>query len=116
VSQGGEIVNAKPCFVEVQASDYLQRPCLPGKTMDEMKFVLTLALILTFSPRRRNSFCASLFYRQSVRPIPPQVFQRDGGHFSLSTNGVGGEGRGEVVRECMTLDFGLRASDFKLFP
>jgi hypothetical protein len=34
-------------------------------------------------------------------------FQRDGGRFSLSANGVGGEGRGEVVRE-PKMDFSRR--------
>jgi hypothetical protein len=40
---------------------------------------LTLALNLTFSPRRRKRHYTLVYYRQTVRPTQSQVFQRDGG-------------------------------------
>jgi hypothetical protein len=45
---------------------------------------LRLALILAFSPRRRNSLCTSSFSRLTIRPIQSRVFQRDGERFSFS--------------------------------
>jgi len=44
----------------------------------------TLALILTFSPRRRNSNWASPMLWITVRQIQPQVFRWDGERFSFS--------------------------------
>ena len=49
------------------------------------KFVISPALILTFSPRRRNSICAALYLRTVVLRIQRQIFERAGEGFSLSS-------------------------------
>src|ERR1017187_11041460 len=53
----------------------------------QLIFGLLLALILTFSPRRRNCFRAFPFSRQSVRPIPPPVFPKTRRAFLLLPRG-----------------------------
>jgi hypothetical protein len=49
-----------------------------------------------FPPGRRNRLGASPFSRLTIRPIQSQVFQRDGGRFSLSS-----EERAGVERETL---------------
>src|ERR1035441_7302590 len=64
-----------------------------------MKFVFyARPHLLSSPPRRGNSCWPILVLRIIVRQIQSRVFQMDGGCFSLSANGVGGEGRGEVAR------------------
>jgi hypothetical protein len=61
--------------------------------------VLTLALILAFSPGEKESPWRVLIVRLIVRPIQPQVFQKDGARFSFLSlahrMGEGGRRPGE---------------------
>src|ERR1035437_10477504 len=62
---------------------------------------VTTALILTFSPRRRNSASAVLVFRLTVRPIPSLVFPQRRRTILLL---LGGEGRDEGDRKSTRLN------------
>ena len=50
----------------------------------ESKFVLTLALILAFSPGEKESPWRVLIFRMIVRPIQSRIFQKAGARLSFS--------------------------------
>ena len=61
--------------------------------------VFTSTLTFYPLPQERKQLQADSDFADDRPANPAAGFKRDGGFFSLSANGVGGEGRGEVARD-----------------